>query len=118
MIRMDKNIILLHLESVNNIVYRMNPQLFPNIMQIEKEGLSFRKYFSTATSTWMVISDMLYGGLDQYEGCHELTEKPATFCYESGLLDDFMIWDTRQEYLIIPILNYRICRNCIFLGRV
>ncbi len=89
MIRMDKNIILLHLESVNNIVYRMNPQLFPNIMQIEKEGLSFRKYFSTATSTWMVISDMLYGGLDQYEGCHELTEKPATFCYESGLLDDF-----------------------------
>ncbi len=86
---MDKNVILLHLESVNNIIYRMNPQLFPNIMRIEKEGLSFRKYFSTATSTWMVISDMLYGGLDQYEGCHELTEKPEAFCYGSGLLDDF-----------------------------
>lgn len=36
-----------------------------------------------------MISDMLYGGLDQYEGCHELTEKPKTFCYESGLLEDF-----------------------------
>lgn len=86
---MDKNIILLHLESLNNIIYRMNPQLFPNIMRIEKEGLSFRKYFSTATSTWMVISDILYGGLDQYEECHELAEKPETFCYESGMLDDF-----------------------------
>ncbi len=86
---MDKNVILLHLESVNNIVYRMNPQLFPNITRIEKEGLSFLKYFSTATSTWMVISDLLYGGPDQYEGCHELTEKPTAFCYQSSLLDDF-----------------------------
>lgn len=86
---MDKNVILIHLESVNNLIYRMNPQLFPNIMRIEKEGLSFHKYFSTATSTFMVISDLLYGGLDQYEGCHELEEKPETFCYESGLMDDF-----------------------------
>lgn len=86
---MDKNVILIHLESLNNITYRMNPQLFPNIMHIEKEGLSFHKYFSTATSTWMVISDMMYGGLDQYEGCHTLEEKPETFCYRSGLLDDF-----------------------------
>lgn len=67
----------------------MNPQLFPNLMRIEREGLSFHKYFSTATSTWMVISDLLYGGLDQYEGCRELTKKPETFCYESSLLDDF-----------------------------
>lgn len=67
----------------------MNPQLFPNITRIEKEGLSFLKYFSTATSTWMVISDLLYGGPDQYEGCHELTEKPTAFCYQSSLLDDF-----------------------------
>lgn len=86
---MDKNIILLHLESLNNIIYRMNPQFFPNIMRIEQEGLSFHKYFSTATSTWMVISDLLYGGLNQYESCHKLEEKPETFCYESGLLDDF-----------------------------
>lgn len=86
---MGKNIILLHLESVNNIIYRMNPQLFPNILQIEKEGLSFHKYFSTATSTWMVISDLLYGGMDQYEECCELTGRPETFCYQASLLDDF-----------------------------
>lgn len=114
---MDKNIILIHLESVNNIIYRMNPQLFPNIMQTEKEGLSFRKYFSTATSTWMVISDLLYGGLDQYEGCHELTEKPRIFCYESGLLDDFSDRGYRTGVFAYPFFELPEVREQLFFGR-
>lgn len=114
---MDKNIILLHLESLNNIIYRMNPQLFPNIMRIEKEGLSFRKYFSTATSTWMVISDMLYGGLDQYEGCHELTEKPETFCYKSGLLEDFDNKGYQTGVFAHPFFELPQVQEQLFFGR-
>lgn len=114
---MDKNIILLHLESVNNIIYRMNPQLFPNIIHIEQEGLSFRKYFSTATSTWMVISDLLYGGLDQYEECRELTEKPKTFCYESGLLDDFYDKGYQIGAFIHPFFELPQVQEQLFFGK-
>lgn len=114
---MDKNIILLHLESLNNIIYRMNPHLFPNIMHIEKEGLSFRKYFSTATSTWMVISDMLYGGLNQYERCHELAEKQETFCYKSGLLDDFYDKGYQIGAFIYPFFTVPQMREQMLFGR-
>lgn len=114
---MDKNVILLHLESVNNIIYRMNPQLFPNITRIEKEGISFHKYFSTATSTWMVISDMLNGGLDQYEGCCELTDKPETFCYESGLLDIFYDKGYRIGAFIHPFFDIAQMRDHQLFGK-
>lgn len=114
---MDKNIILIHLESVNNIIYRMNPQLFPNIMRIEREGLSFHKYFSTATSTWMVISDLLYGGLDQYEGCCELTEKPEAFCYESSLLDDFDNKGYRTDVFVYPFFELPQIQKQLFFGK-
>lgn len=117
MVQMDKNIILIHLESVNNIIYRMNPQLFPNIMQIEKEGLSFHKYFSTATSTWMVISDLLYGGMNQYEGCRELIEKPETFCYESSMLDDFDNKGYRTGVFVYPFFELPQIQEQLFFGK-
>lgn len=114
---MYKNIILIHLESVNNLIYRMNPQLFPNIMRLEKEGLSFRKYFSTATSTWMVISDLLYGGQDQYEGCHELEEKPEFFCYQAGLFDDLCDRGYRVGVFIYPFFELPQLREHRLFGR-
>lgn len=114
---MDKNVILIHLESVNNLIYRMNPQLFPNIMCIEKEGLSFHKYFSTATSTFMVISDLLYGGLDQYEGCHILEEKPKTFCYSASLLDDFYHKGYQVGAFIHPFFELPQMREHLLFGR-
>lgn len=114
---MDKNVILIHLESVNNLIYRMNPQLFPNIMRLEREGLSFRKYFSTATSTWMVISDLLYGGQDQYEGCHELEEKPEIFCYQAGLFDDLCDRGYRVGVFIYPFFELPQLREHRLFGR-
>lgn len=114
---MDKNIILLHLESVNNIIYRMNPQLFPNIMRIEREGLSFHKYFSTATSTWMAVSDMLYGGLDQYEGCRALEERPEAFRYRSSLLDDFYGRGYRVGAFAYPCFELPQMRGHLLFGR-
>lgn len=115
---MQKNIIIIHLESLNNIIYRMNPQLFPNIRKAEEQSVSFRKYFSTATSTLMVMSDFMYGGMDQYEQCRELTEQPETFAYDTSLPDD--LYDRGYEVSVFgyPYTNdialtkkHKLCGN-------
>lgn len=83
-----RNLVLIHLESLNLMNYRMNRNLFPMLRGLEKKSLSFNKYFSTATSTLMVIGDLLYGGLEQYECCESLDDIPEKYLYQSSLFDD------------------------------
>ena len=85
---MKKNLLLVHLESLNLIMYRMNRHMFPFLSEIEKNCFFFVKYFSTATSTIMVISDLFYGGLNQYEQCDSLACTLQEYVYESSLFDD------------------------------
>ena len=58
-----RNIVLIHLESLNYMHYQMNKELFPTLQKWEERSLSFSKYFSTATSTMMVLSDLAFGGI-------------------------------------------------------
>lgn len=83
-----RNLVLLHLESLNNLVYRTNRHLFKNLNRIEKKSLFFEKYFSTATSTLMVLGDLFYGGMEQYEQCEALDYIPTNYMYKSSLFDD------------------------------
>ena len=85
---MKKNLLLLHLESLNLLNYRTNLELFPTIRELEKQCIIFDRYYSTATSTLMVIGDLLYGGMNQYEGCASLSDIPKEYCYPSSLFDD------------------------------
>lgn len=85
---MKKNLLLLHLESLNVLNYRMNPDLFPVLKKIEKQCIVFDHYYSTATSTLMVIADLLYGGMKLYEVCESLDFIPNEYCYSSSLFDD------------------------------
>lgn len=85
---LKKNLLLLHLESLNLLNYKMNRELFPAVREMEKHCIVFDRYFSTATSTLMVIGDLLYGGMKQYEGCRDLAAVPETYCYSSSLFDD------------------------------
>lgn len=85
---MKKNLLLLHLESLNTLNYKMNPELFPAVRNLEKQCIVFDKYYSTATSTLMVIGDLLYGGMKQYEECDSLAYVPKEYCYSSSLFDD------------------------------
>ncbi len=85
---MKRNLLLIHLESLSMGMYKLNKNLFPTLSEIEKKSILFEKYFSTATSTLMVISDMVYGGLEQYEKCESLDFVPEEYCYSSSLLDD------------------------------
>ncbi len=82
-----KNLLLLHLESLNLTNYRSNPELFPNLMKIEQSSIVFDRYFSTATSTFMVLADLLYGDMRQYECCAFLNDVPKDFYKRETLLD-------------------------------
>lgn len=82
-----RNLVLIHLESLNYMNYHLNKHMFPNLSKWEKKSFSFHNYFSTATSTWMVIADLLYGGMLQYEICHSLGDIPQKYCYDESLLD-------------------------------
>ena len=71
-----KNLLIIHLESLNNYNFLLNKYLFPFLNEIETQSVSFKKYFSTATSTLMTIGDLLYGGMDQYETSSSLDDAP------------------------------------------
>lgn len=85
---MSRNLVLIHLESLNNFTYKMNPDFFPFIRKIEKNSVSFGKYFSTATSTLMTLADIYYGGMEQYEQCTSLAYVPQDYPYKTSLFDD------------------------------
>ncbi|MCI8692948.1 MAG: sulfatase-like hydrolase/transferase [Lachnospiraceae bacterium] len=82
-----RNLILMHLESLNFVNYRVNRDKFPNLSFWEKRSLSFANYFSTATSTLMVLGDLMYGGMQQYEMCSYLNYIPEKYCYQNSLFD-------------------------------
>lgn len=83
-----RNLLILHLESLSMFIYRMHPELFPFLRGLERKTVFFPKYYSTATSTWMVISDLLYGNLHQFETCSSLNDVPKEYWSKSSLLDD------------------------------
>lgn len=56
-----KNIVFIHLESLNKLIYQMNEELFPNLNKLKKKCMNYTYYFSTATSTAMAMSDITYG---------------------------------------------------------
>lgn len=83
-----RNLVLIHLESLNITNYRMNQDMFPNLSYWEKKSLFFPKYFSTATSTLMIIGDLLYGGMLQYEVCDSMDCIPKQYCYKKSMFDE------------------------------
>lgn len=99
---MKKNLLLLHLESLNTLNYKMNPELFPVVKELEKQCIVFDQYYSTATSTLMVIGDLLYGGMKQYECCDSLDTVPKKYCYLSSLFDDLKAQGYHTGIYIYP----------------
>ncbi len=65
-----KNLVILHLESVSRLTWNMNPELFPNVQKFSQNCRRYRNYYSTATSTAMVLNDILYGDLYRIENTH------------------------------------------------
>lgn len=80
----------------------MNPSFFPVIRKIEESSISFQKYFSTATSTLMVLADIFYGGMEQYEQCTSLDYIPRNYSYSSSLFDDLKAQGYHTGLFIYP----------------
>lgn len=97
-----RNLILMHLESLNYVNYQVNREMFPVLSSWEKKSLSFSHYFSTATSTLMVLADLVYGGMLQYEVCDSLDAIPEKYCYKSSLLDDLKDRGYATKVLYFP----------------
>lgn len=82
-----RNLVLIHLESLNWANYQMNKSLFPTLREWERRSLTFPRYFSTATSTLMAMSDLAYGGMLQNEPCENLADGLGRYCYGDSFLD-------------------------------
>ncbi len=96
-----RNLLLVHLESLNSIIYDSNRELFPALRHWERKSISFSKYFSTATSTLMMLSDMAYGGMLHNEPCCTLRSPLQKYCYTSSLLDEL-----EKEGYRVGVLGY------------
>lgn len=83
-----KNLMMIHLESLNYQLFMTFPEVFKEINTVKNEGLFFNHYFSTATSTLMVVGDIVYGGKEQYEVCSSLDYVPTEYYYDSSMFDD------------------------------
>lgn len=73
-----RNLILVHLESVNMCLFNMHRELFPNINRIVSDGTLFENYFSTATSTIMAVVDLTYGTMYKDEKNQTVKENQNT----------------------------------------
>lgn len=100
-----RNILLIHLESLNYAVYQANKRLFPTLQHWEQKSISFSNYFSTATSTMMVFSDLAYGGILQNEPCDSLTDGLQKYCYDASLFDDLQKVGYQAKMLGYPLTN-------------
>lgn len=57
---MKKNIVFIHLESLNQAIYS-HRQWFPCLNSIVPHALRFNNFISSATSSFMAVSDLLHG---------------------------------------------------------
>lgn len=64
---MLKNLILIHLESLNRISFEHNINHLPNLKKLLSSSRYYENYFSSATSTYMVITDLFYGNSEIFE---------------------------------------------------
>ena len=82
-----RNLLLIHLESVNIFTFRLHPEWFNNIIKWERASVSFLNYYSSATSTLMVMTDLSYGGMCYNESCRGIRWKLGKRVYQESLPD-------------------------------
>lgn len=78
-----KNLLLIHLESLNMYYYKLHQHLFPNINKIMARATSFEKFYSTATSTIMAVTDLVYGTIYKDEKNASISDKYQKTKYTS-----------------------------------
>lgn len=83
---MKKNIIFLHLESLNHTIFN-NRQWFPFTNKIYSQSLRLNNFISTATSSLMALSDLLHGDDNTLEHNTHLEENISIHRHGPALFD-------------------------------
>ena len=68
-----KNLVMIHLESLSKEIYEGGRELFSNCDKWFQKSIYFSNHYSTATSTIMVIADLMYGRMETFENSADLT---------------------------------------------
>lgn len=63
-----KNVVLIHLESISQLIFNSNRYLMPNIAEIFGKSVNFSRYYSPATSTLMTVSAIFHGNDFELDG--------------------------------------------------
>jgi membrane-anchored protein YejM (alkaline phosphatase superfamily) len=60
-LKLKRNLLVLHLESISRLTLAFHRHCFPNLERLLSESMQFENYFSSATSTLMVLSHLFHG---------------------------------------------------------
>lgn len=111
------NLVLVHLESVSDFIFHTNGHLFPNINKLLQESIYYPHYYSSATSTLMVMSDLCYGGMYR-ETCTKLENNFNNVGNHRSLFDELKDAGYHVKGIIWPeILTYSKIVNGDVLGK-
>lgn len=83
-----KNLVFLHLESVSKLILQMNEEQFPNLVKFKKRCVRYQNYYSTATSTAMVLNDIVYSDFYRIENTHLFGEFIETHKDAKSFVDE------------------------------
>lgn len=72
-----KNLLFIHLESISWQTLNAFPESFPNLLRIMPSTRRFRSYFSSATSTQMVMASLLHGNSFELDAAPGLARPAA-----------------------------------------
>ncbi|MEZ5830167.1 MAG: sulfatase-like hydrolase/transferase [Dongiaceae bacterium] len=72
-----KNLLFIHLESISWQTLNAFPESFPNLLRIMSGGRRFRSYYSSATSTQMVMAFLLHGNDFEFDAAPGLSQPAA-----------------------------------------
>lgn len=82
-----KNLVIVHMESLNKLNFTLNRQNFDFLKSFIDECKSYEKYFSTATSTYMAITDLMFGDTSLFESATNLQDIFKIHISEKSLFD-------------------------------
>lgn len=82
-----KNLIVIHLESVNMLTLNNNMDCFPCLNRLKEKSIFYANYYSSATSTLMVTTDLFYGSY-QFERAEKARSMFSIIPKETPLFDN------------------------------
>jgi hypothetical protein len=102
--------VVLHLESIAWRTLQSFPEAFPNLNRLMPESRVYRSYFSSATSTQMVLAYLFHGNdceMDAASGIAKpAANNPSLFATlgEAGYRTEFLGVTARPEKQMLPLL--------------